>query len=51
MITTPSERIACSIAATGIIAFVGADVSKANPQLTDAYKTILEAAQRTRAGK
>jgi hypothetical protein len=30
---------------------VGEDVSKANPQLTGAYKTILEAAQRTRAGK
>ena len=30
---------------------VGADVSKANPQLTDAYNVIIEAAQRTRAGK
>jgi TRAP-type transport system periplasmic protein len=33
------------------LASVGADVSKANPQLIDAYKTVTEAAQRTRADK
>jgi TRAP-type C4-dicarboxylate transport system substrate-binding protein len=29
---------------------VGADVSKANPLLTDAYKVLIDAAQRTRSG-